>query len=182
MFTEAQTVFLEKWERGTSLNFVEFIEFCPHRCRRQQEALCRTRHSRFRMINFHVFLSVITKILLKLKPANMVIFIALKFFRDHYIGFCTTSLYKTISLDGIRVHLWSEEMEDWCCRSHAWLVSCHRSLSSQTRASNPALALNEALAIQKIKGTPIKSLDCGRKHHHLNVHSRSLSQHDHVRK
>ena len=141
MVTEAQTVFLEKWERGTSLNFVEFIEFCPRRCRKQQEALCRTRHLRFRMINFYVFLSVITKILLKLKPANMVIFTALKFFRSHYTCFCTTSLYKTISLDGIRVHLWGEEMEDWCCRSHAWLVSRHRSLNSQARASNPALAL-----------------------------------------
>ena len=59
------------------------------------------------MINSHVFLSVKTKILLKLKPANMVISTALK-----SSGTITYVFGPLPSTKRFRVHLWSEEMED----------------------------------------------------------------------
>lgn len=58
--------------------------------------------------------------------------------------------------------------------------------SSVTQQSSTCInirSLKEALAstTQKTKGTLIKSLDCGRKHHHLNLYKRSLNLHDYVR-
>ena len=86
VFTKAQTVSLEKWEREPSLNFVEFIEFCPRRCKRRQEALCMTRRMRLPNVQLpRLSLTYNKNTVNAVKPANMVIFTVLNVFRGHYI-------------------------------------------------------------------------------------------------
>lgn len=75
------------------MNFVEFIKFCPRRCKRRQETPCVTRRTRLPNVQLpRLSLTYNNNTVNAVKPANMVIFTALKFFRETtYVD--NTSLY-----------------------------------------------------------------------------------------
>lgn len=75
------------------MNFVEFIKFYPRRCKRRQETPCVTRRTRLPNVQLpRLSLTYNNNTVNAVKPANMVIFTALKFFRETtYVD--NTSLY-----------------------------------------------------------------------------------------